>query len=113
MEYGLPLYILILDYILGSIMWTLIGRTVLDLFISADSPMVIARVFRQLTDPLIRLFDRLTPKFLLPSFKPLYVAWFFFMVRFYVIPFIYIGEMGLLSFSLEGVFGDFIRSFYR
>ncbi len=113
MTYGLPLYILIVDYILGVIMWTLIGRAVLDMFLSPESPMVIAKVFRQVTNPFIRFFDRATPSFLVPSFKPLYVAWFFFMVRFYVIPFIFIGEMGLLSFSLEGIFGDFVKSFYQ
>ncbi len=96
-----PLPVLIIDYVFGMIMWTLIGRAVLDLFIASDSNMVIAKVFRQITNPVIRLFNRITPAFLAPVLIPIYVAWWFYMVRFYIIPLIFVGELGLLSFPLE------------
>lgn len=107
----LPLPLLLLDYVLGAIMWTLIARAVLGLFIAEQSPMVIAKVFRQLTDPFLRLFHRITPPFLLPIFVPLYVAWWFYIIRFFVIPYIFFGEMGILSFPLEGAVADFLLSF--
>ena len=103
-----PLPILVLDYLLGMVMWTLLGRFVLDLFIAAESEMVIARVFRQLTDPVISLFSKITPSFLLPVFVPVYVAWWFYMVRFYVLPFIFFGTFGVLSLPLESELMQFL-----
>ena len=43
-----------------------------------------------------------TPCFLLPALVPLYVAWFFYMLRFYLMPWL-LGYtvMGMLSFPLE------------
>ena len=96
-----PLPVLVIDYILGSIMWTLLGRAVLDLFIPPESKMVIAVAFRTLTDPVIKIFRKITPSFLVPFLIPVYVAWWFYLVRFYLIPLIFIGRFGMLSFSLE------------
>lgn len=96
-----PIPILILDYLLGMIMWTLLGRGVLDLFIAPHNEMVIARVFRQITNPIIRLFRKVTPAFLVPILIPIYVAWWFYMLRFYVLPLIFFGQFGMLSFPLE------------
>ena len=95
-----PLPIIILDYILGTIMWTLIGRGVLDFFIAPDKNFVIAKVFRDLTNPIIKLFKKITPSFLLPLMIPFYVAWWFFIIRFYLLPYIFFGEMGVLSFPI-------------
>lgn len=97
--YRLP--ILVLDYVLGIVMWTLIGRGILDLFVAPKNEMVIAKVFRQVTNPLIRCFKKITPSFLLPVLVPIYVAWWFYMLRFYVLPLIFFGRFGVLSFPLE------------
>lgn len=96
-----PLPILILDYLLGVVMWTLLGRAVLDIFISPNSEMVIAKVFRQVTNPIISFFGKVTPKFLIPILIPVYVAWWFYIIRFYILPFIFFGQFGMLSFPLE------------
>ena len=90
-------------------MWTLLGRAILDLFIAPDSRMVIGKVFRQITDPVIRVFAKITPSFLIKPLVPIYVAWWFYFIRFYVIPFIFIGEFGLLSFPLESAIGKFFQ----
>ena len=52
--------------------------------------------------PLLRFFAPVTPGFLLPALVPLYVAWFFYMLRFYLMPWL-LGYtvMGMLSFPLE------------
>ena len=101
-----PAYVLIIDYVLGSIMWTLLGRAILDVFIAPESNMVIAKVFRQVTNPVIRLFSKITPSFLVRLLVPVYVAWWFFMLRFYILPLLFVGEVvGVLSFPLESSIG--------
>jgi uncharacterized protein YggT (Ycf19 family) len=99
---AIPLWVLALDYVLGAIMWTLIGRAAMNLFLPTDSSFFFMRFFVRATDPLIRLFRPVTPGFLVEPLVPLFVAWFFFMVRFYVLPpLLGYGVMGMLSFPLE------------
>lgn len=100
---GVPLYAIVLDYALGMVMWTLIGRFAMRLFLPEDSKFFFSRFFVRATDPLIRLFKPITPGFLIKPMVPLYVAWFFFMARFYVMPWLLgYSVMGMLSFPLEG-----------
>ena len=94
--------IIIIDYILGLIMWTLIGRVAMNIFQKEDSNFFFMKVFVQLTDPFIRMFKLVTPTFLVKPLVPLYVAWFFYMFRFYVMPYLLgYSVMGMLSFPLE------------
>ena len=59
-------------------------------------------VFVKFTDPLINLFKPITPSFIVRPIVPLYVAWFFFMFRFYLMPYLLgYSVMGMLSFPLE------------
>ncbi|MCY4445804.1 MAG: hypothetical protein OXC02_05005 [Rhodobacteraceae bacterium] len=97
-----PAWILIIDYLLGMIMWTLIGRFGMNLFLPVDSQFFFMKAFVKLTDPILRIFKPLTPPFLIPPLVPLFVAWFFFMIRFYIMPWILgYSVMGMLSFPLE------------
>ena len=99
---GIPLWAIVLDYLLGMVMWTLIGRFGMSLFLPPDSKFFFSRFFIRVTDPLIRLFAPITPGFLIPAMVPLYVAWFFFMFRFYLMPWMLgYSVMGMLSFPLE------------
>jgi len=51
---------------------------------------------------MIRVMARLTPPFLIDRLKPLYVAWFLYMIRFYLMPLVLgYDVMGMLSFPLE------------
>ena len=50
-----PLVYLI-DYVMGVIMWTLIGRVAMNIFQREDSNFFFMKVFVKLTDPLINLF---------------------------------------------------------
>jgi uncharacterized protein YggT (Ycf19 family) len=98
-----PLWIILLDYVLGMIMWTLIGRTAMRIFLSENSSFFFMRFFVRATNPLLRLFKPITPAFLIEPVVPLYVAWFFFMIRFYLLPWLLgYSVMGMLSFPLEG-----------
>jgi len=102
MVQGLPVWVLVVDYLLGVVMWTLIGRFAMGLFLPESSRFFFMRFFVRVTNPLLRLFGPITPAFLIPQMVPLYVAWFFFMVRFYVMPWLLgYSVMGMLSFPLE------------
>ena len=92
----------IIDYILGVIMWTLIGRVAMNIFQREDSQFFFMRVFVKFTNPLIRMFKIVTPTFIIQPLVPLYVAWFFYMFRFYLMPYLMgYSVMGMLSFPLE------------
>ena len=100
---GIPLWAVALDYLLGVVMWTLIARSAMRLFLPEQSTFFFNRFFVRATQPLIDRFRPITPAFLVPALVPLYVAWFFFMVRFYVMPALLgYSVMGMLSFPLEG-----------
>ena len=102
--------IIAVDYLLGLVMWTLIGRAAMSLFLAEDSNFFFMKVFVRTTAPLIRLFRPITPGFLIAPFVPLYVAWFIFMFRFYVMPWLLgYSVMGMLSFPLES---DIARALY-
>ena len=103
MTEAFPVWVIAIDYLLGVIMWTLIGRFGMGIFLPENSNFFFMRIFVRTTNPLLKLFAPITPGFLIPPLVPLYVAWFFFMVRFYVMPWL-LGYtvMGMLSFPLEG-----------
>ena len=107
-------FILIIDYILGLIMWTLIGRVAMNIFQRENSEFFFMKAFVKMTNPLIRLFKPVTPSFLIPFFVPLYVAWFFYMIRFYLMPYLLgYSVMGMLSFPLESEISRQIYQFFN
>ena len=94
--------ILIIDYILGVIMWTLIGRSAMNIFLPENSSFFFMRVFVKYTNPVIKLFKYVTPSFIVQPLVPLFIAWFFYMFRFYFMPYVLgYSVMGMLSFPLE------------
>ena len=99
---GFPLWVIVLDYLLGVVMWTLIGRFAMGLFLAPDSSFFFMRFFVRVSDLFMRWFAPVTPGFLIPGLVPLYIAWFFFMARFYLMPWLLgYSVMGMLSFPLE------------
>ena len=107
----MSIYILVIDYILGIVMWTLIGRSAMNIFQREDSEFFFMKVFVKLTDPLINLFKPITPSFIIKPIVPLYVAWFFYMFRFYLMPYLLgYSVMGMLSFPLES---EIAREIYQ
>ena len=106
--------IYIIDYILGVIMWTLIGRVAMNIFQREDSQFFFMKVFVKFTNPLLKIFKPLTPSFIIQPLVPLYVAWFFFMIRFYLMPWILgYSVMGMLSFPLESEISRQIYQFFN
>jgi hypothetical protein len=78
----------------------------MSVFLRENSNFFFMRFFVRATDPLLKLFAPITPAFLVQPIVPLYVAWFFFMFRFYAMPWL-LGYtvMGMLSFPLESEIG--------
>jgi uncharacterized protein YggT (Ycf19 family) len=108
---GIPTWAIVLDYVLGVVMWTLIGRSAMNLFQPVNSDFFFMKFFVRVTNPLLRLFKPITPSFLIDIMVPLYVAWFFFMVRFYLMPWLLgYSVMGMLSFPLES---EIARAIYQ
>ena len=102
MAEGFPLWVIVCDYLLGMVMWTLIGRFAMGIFLPEDSNFFFMRFFVKSTNPIVNVFKPVTPSFLIQPFVPLYVAWFFFMARFYLMPWLLgYSVMGMLSFPLE------------
>lgn len=100
---GFPVWIIVIDYVLGMVMWTLIGRSAMNIFLPIDSKWAFMRMFVVLTNPVLRIFRPVTPGFLIDPLVPIYVAWFFYMIRFYLMPWLLgYSVMGMLSFPLEG-----------
>ncbi len=114
MAQAFPIWVIILDYLMGMVMWTLIGRFAMGIFLPEDSKFFFMRVFVKYTDPLIKVFKPITPSFLLQWFVPLYVAWFFFMIRFYLMPWMMgYSVMGMLSFPLESEMAQGVAAIVR
>ena len=104
----------IIDYILGIVMWTLIGRVAMNIFQREDSQFFFMKVFVKFTNPLLGIFKPITPSFIIKPLIPLYVAWFFFMIRFYLMPYILgYSVMGMLSFPLESEISRQIYEFFN
>ncbi|MGY9025747.1 MAG: hypothetical protein ACKVKE_04335 [Candidatus Pelagibacterales bacterium] len=98
----MPISVLVIDYILGVIMWTLIGRSAMNIFLPETSPFFFMKAFVKLTNPVVALFKLITPSFIVAPLVPLYIAWFFYMFRFYFMPYVLgYSVMGMLSFPLE------------
>ena len=106
-----PVWVLALDYFLGMVMWTLIGRFAMGIFLPEDSSFFFMRFFVRSTDPLLKLFAPITPGFLVRPLVPLFIAWFFYIIRFYLMPWLLgYSVMGMLSFPLESEFAHAIAN---
>ena len=92
-------------------MWTLIGRSAMNIFQKEDSEFFFMKIFVKYTNPIINIFKFITPSFIIRPLVPLYVAWFFYMFRFYLMPYLMgYSVMGMLSFPLES---EIAREIYQ
>ncbi|HYE00698.1 MAG TPA: YggT family protein, partial [Alphaproteobacteria bacterium] len=70
-----------LNYLLAAVMWTLLGRFVLGLFVPVDWNNYIWQAFRRLTDPVLRLADAISFRKLHPFVLPLFAVFLVILVR--------------------------------
>lgn len=69
------------SYALTALAALMFSRGVLELFLGVDRPITFFVVLRRITDPLLALFDPLTPGFLLPFAASLYAAFLFYLLK--------------------------------
>lgn len=60
------------NFVLAAVMYTMLGRVLLGLFVDSDSPNYIWRFFCRLTDPVVAAISIVTPKTVPPV-----VIWLF------------------------------------
>jgi uncharacterized protein YggT (Ycf19 family) len=69
------------NFLLAALMWTMLGRFVLGLFVPADWDFYIWRFFRRVTDPIIELVRVVTPSFMVEALLPLVAVWWLIVAR--------------------------------
>ncbi len=68
------------NFILAALMYTLLGRALLGLFVPPDSPNYIWRFFCRVTDPVVAAVALVTPKAASPVIIWLFgVVWLFWL----------------------------------
>ena len=68
------------NFILAALMYTLLGRVVLGMFVDPDSPNYIWRFFCRITDPVVAAVSAVTPKAAAPVIVWLFgVVWLFWL----------------------------------
>jgi YggT family protein len=68
------------NFILAALMYTMLGRVLLGLMVDADSPNYIWRFFCRVTDPVIAVVARVTPKITVPVLLWLFgFVWLFWL----------------------------------
>jgi YggT family protein len=66
------------NFVLAAVMYTLLGRVLLSLFLDPDSTNYIWRFFCRVTDPVVAVVEHVTPKAAAPV-----VVWLFGFVWLY------------------------------
>lgn len=71
---------LVPNFVLAALMYTLLGRALLGLFVPPDSPNYIWRFFCRITDPFVAVIALVTPKAAVPLVVWLLgVVWLFWL----------------------------------
>jgi len=68
-------------YALTSLAAIVFARAVLGLFVDFSRPVTFFRVLGSITDPLVALFEPVTPGFFEPALKPFYTAIVIFLIK--------------------------------
>lgn len=83
------------NFILAALMYTLVGRVLLGLFVPPDSPNYIWRFFCRVTDPVVTAIALVTPKAAMPVVIWLFgVVWLFWLRVGLLYLFLLIGAKG-------------------
>jgi YggT family protein len=85
------------NFVLAVVMYTMLGRAVLGLFIEPDSKNYIWRGFRAITDPFLKVFAFVTPKATAPVVLWLFGFVWMFWLR--LLLFVLFFTTGLLNVS--------------
>ena len=97
-----PIWLLGIDYLLAFLMFILLMKFILNLFLSENNNFIFFRFINRIVQPIINITIRITPGFIVQPIIPLYLAWLIFMIRLYILPlsigYLYIGKF---AFTFE------------
>ena len=97
-----PIWLVALDYFLACLMVILLLNFILNLFLSEASNFILYRFITKLTNPIIKITNKITPSFIVQPLIPIYIAWLIFMIRIYFLPlFLGYSYLGIFAFTLE------------
>ena len=97
-----PIWLIALDYFLACLMVILLLNFILNLFLSEASNFILYRFITKLTNPIIKITNKITPSFIVQPLIPIYIAWLIFMIRIYFLPlFLGYSYLGIFAFTLE------------
>ena len=97
-----PIWLVVPDYFLASLMIILLINFILNLFLSEGSNFVLYRFITKLANPIINFTNKITPSFVVQPLIPIYIAWLILMIRIYLLPlFLGYSYMGNLHLSLK------------
>jgi YggT family protein len=74
-------YFHIPNYLLAALMYTMLGRFLLGLFVAPDWNNYIWRFFRRVTDPVLAVVAAITPRFMVPGLMPLVAVFWIIVLR--------------------------------
>ena len=86
MNNDFPIWLVVIDYIFGFLMFILILKFIFNLFVADGNKFYIVRLFSKITMQLIQISTKITPKFIVEPIIPIFVAWLIFMLRIYFLP---------------------------
>jgi uncharacterized protein YggT (Ycf19 family) len=75
-------YFHIPNYIVAALIYTLLGRFVLGIFVPREWPNYIWQFFCRITDPVLEATSWVTPRFVIDSLLPLVAIFWLFALRF-------------------------------
>jgi len=86
------------NFVLAAIMYTLLGRALLGLFLGVDSKNYIWRFFCRITDPVVAVFAWVTPRDVAPVVLWLFCfVWMFWLRVLWLHVFLFLGAVPRLG----------------
>ena len=71
-----PIWLIAIDYLLGFLMAIFIIKFILNILLPEHSPFFILSLFKKITEPIIKLTNKLIPYFIVKPMIPLYISWY-------------------------------------
>ena len=97
-----PVWLIAIDYLFGFLMAIFIIKFIMNIILPEQSPFFILSLFKKITEPIIKLTNKLIPYFIVKPMIPLYIAWLIFMIRIYILPLLLgYSSIGHFSFVFE------------
>lgn len=97
-------FTIIFDLVCGVAQWVLILRFIYGIFLPENSRFAGVHHINRATNPLIGLFGFMTHDLIITRVRPLYVAFFILVIRYYILPTAFGYEIeGIHQLSVEAL----------